>query len=122
MIMGCSISVSTPPVHVKSSTVVFEHFGTFKWYCRIRKTEILTGWQMSEACYDDPHSCELTHFNFSDDHDLVVILKLLDKVRDGFFQVNGCDSATSIIMVASSARRPRGSTANSLSQQTLGGD
>ena len=42
---------------------------------------------MSEACYDDPHPCELTHFNFADDHDLVVILKLLDKVRDGFFQV-----------------------------------
>ena len=70
---------------MKSSTVVFHILvlssGT------VYQTEILTGWQMSEACYDDPHSCELTHFNFSDDHDLVVILKLLDKVRDGFFQV-----------------------------------
>ena len=42
---------------------------------------------MSEACYDDSQPCELAHFNFADDHDLVVILKLLDKVRDGFFQV-----------------------------------
>ena len=70
---------------MKSSTVVFHILvlssGT------AYPTEILTGWQMSEACYDDPHPCELTHFNFADDHDLVVILKLLDKVRDGFFQV-----------------------------------
>ena len=83
--MSGSSSVSTPPVHVKSSTVVFHILvlssGT------AYPTEILTGWQMSEACYDDPHPCELTHFNFADDHDLVVILKLLDKVRDGFFQV-----------------------------------
>ena len=42
---------------------------------------------MSEACFDDPHPCELTHLNFADYHELVVILKLLDKVRDGFFQV-----------------------------------
>ena len=83
--MNASSSVSTPPVHVKSSTVVFHIFvlssGT------AYPTEILTGWQMSEACYDDPHPCELTHFNFGDDQDLVVILKLLDKVRDGFLQV-----------------------------------
>ena len=83
--MSGSSSTSTPPVHVKSLAVVFHILvlssGT------VCPTEILTGWQMSEACYDDPHPCELTHFNFSDDHDLVVILKLLDKVRDGFFQV-----------------------------------
>ena len=44
---------STPPVHVKSSNVVFHILvlssGT------AYPTEILTGWQMSEACYDDPH-------------------------------------------------------------------
>ena len=70
---------------MKSSTVVFHILvlssGT------TYPTEILTGWQMSEACYEDPHPCDLTHLNFADDHDLVVILKLLDKVRDGFFQV-----------------------------------
>ena len=80
-----SSSVSTPPVHVKSSPVVFHILvlssGT------TYPAEILTGWQMSEDCYDDPHPRELTHLNFADDHDLVVILKLLDKVRDGFFQV-----------------------------------
>ena len=83
--MNVSSSVSTPPVHVKPSPVVFHILvlssGT------TYPTEILTGWQMSEACYDDPHPCELAHLNFADDHDLVVILKVLDKVRDGFFQV-----------------------------------
>ena len=81
----CLFSVSTPPVHVKPSPVVFHILvlssGT------TYSAEILTGWQMSEACFEDPHPCELTHFNFADDHDLVVILKLLGKVRDGFFQV-----------------------------------
>ena len=80
-----SSSVSTPPVHVTLSPVVFHILvlssGT------TYPAEILTGWQTSEACYDNPHPCELTHLNFADDHDLVVILKLLDKVRDGFFQV-----------------------------------
>ena len=82
--------------------------------------EILTGWQMSEACYDDPHPCELTHLNFADDDDLVVILKLLDKVRDGFFQV------VLILPPASSWSRarhlgPEGQPPISLPQQTLGG-
>ena len=76
-------SVSTPPVHVKPSPVVFHILvlssGT------TYPAEILTGWQMSEACYDDPQPSEITHLNFADDHDLVVILKLLDKVRVGFF-------------------------------------
>ena len=48
--------------------------------------EVISGWRLSEECFDDPHSCELIHCNFADDHDVLKILKLLDKVREGFFQ------------------------------------
>ena len=48
--------------------------------------EVISGWRLSEECFDDPHSCDLIHYNFDDDHDVINILKLLDKVREGFFQ------------------------------------
>ena len=48
--------------------------------------EVISGWRLSEECFDDPHSCELIHYNVADDHDVINILKLLDKVRKGFFQ------------------------------------
>ena len=83
--MSGSSSVSTPPVHVTLTPVVFHILLLSSGMTY--PAEILTGWQISEACYDNPHPCELTHFNFADDHDLLIILKLLDKVRDGFFQV-----------------------------------
>ena len=49
--------------------------------------EVISGWQLSEACFDDPHSCEATHIGFENSHDVLNILRILDKVREGFFQV-----------------------------------
>ena len=49
--------------------------------------QVISRWRLSEACFDDPHSCEVTHDNFANSHDALNILRLLDKVREGFFQV-----------------------------------
>ena len=59
--------------------------------------EVTAGWHLSEECFDDPHPCDVTHYNFADDHDLLKILKLLDKVREGFFCV--------VIVLPMAARR-----------------
>ena len=48
--------------------------------------EVISGWRLSEECFDNPHSFELIHYNFDDDHEVLNILILLDKVREGFFQ------------------------------------
>ena len=48
---------------------------------------VTAGWVHSEACFEDPHPCDVIHYNFEDDHDLLTILKLLGKVREGFFRV-----------------------------------
>ena len=49
--------------------------------------EVIAGWRLSEAGFEDPHPCEVTHYNFDAHHDSLNILRLLDTVRDGFFRV-----------------------------------
>ena len=49
--------------------------------------EVTAGWHLSEECFDDPHPCDVTHYTFAGDHDLLNILKLRDKVREGIFRV-----------------------------------
>ena len=80
-----SLSVFPTPVSVKPPLFVFHVLllsgGTSY------SAEVIAGWEHSEACFEDPHPCNVVHCNFNDDHDLLTILKLFDKVREGFFRV-----------------------------------
>ena len=54
------------------------------------RAEVIAGWRLSEAGLEDPHPCEVTHYNFDAHHDSLNILRLLDKVRDGFSRGTAC--------------------------------